>query len=456
MKDTVTLKELAAIVVRRGRLIVILTLIFALLLGCRQAYSQISKSRSEENSPEKIEERYQKALEAYGKNKEDLEKKLSKAKRQLESQRTYNAESLLLEIDPYNKAVTTVNFSLTDVDEDAFNQVFRLESTPVDFIISKIQSQYVILWNSLDLRTALKGGTYGSIQDKYLREVVTLSRMDGGGLTLKAYAASEAESRRLADAAYACLLESRSVISEGSYRHDFTILSNVTKILIDQDLESTQQSALDKIETYENDIESLTKQLEDLKEPERETGTSVSAMVKSTVKFAVLGAAVGLVMGVTLIMASYIFRNRAETSRQLEEGLSVPFLGSIARPAGLWNRLADRILGERCWPDEDQALAYISASAGALLPESGGVLVVSSLPLAEESVRPVIKALENRGRTVRFVGAAGRSPETAEALRACGCAVLAERTGSTHWNDVTELAALAKSLDKPLSGFVTV
>ena len=34
--------------------------------------------------------------------------------------------------------------------------------------------------------------------------------------------------------------------------------------------------------------------------------------------------------------------------------------------------------------------------------------------------------------------------------------VLAERSGVTRWDDAAGLTALAKSLDKPVSGFVTV
>lgn len=455
MKDTVTLKELAAITVRRGRLAVILVLVFAVLLGGVQAARQVKAARSDENSPEKIEERYQEAMDGYLEEKADLEEQLARAENQLESQREYNEKSPLMEIDPYNKAVTTVNLAIADIDEGAFEQVFRLEDTPIDFIISKIQSQYLILWNSLDLPVSLSYTPRGGMEDKYLREIVTLKKADGGCLTLTAYGVSEAETRLLADAAYSCLLDLQAVISKGSYLHGFALLSNVTKIMVDDKLESTQTANLEKITTYTEKIESLTRELEDLKEPKRDSAPSVSKIILSALKYAVLGAAVGLVLDFTVVMASYIFRSRAETSRQLEQELSVPFLGSPAKRGGLWNRLADRIIDERVWPDEAQALAYLSSSADILLP-SGRILLLSTLPLKEEPLKSVIRALEGKERTVRFVGGAGRSPETVGALRDCGCVVLAERTGVTRWADVTELTALARSLDKPVGGFVTV
>lgn len=456
MKDTVTLKELAAIAVRRGRLIAVLALAFAVLLGGFQAWRLVRAANSEGNSPEKIEERYQKAMEDYEKRREDLEKQRSKAEAQLESQREYNGESLLMRIDPYNKAVTTINLAITGVDEGAFQQVFRLESTPIDFIISKIQSQYAVLWDNLDLQESLSGSPHAELEDKYLREAVTLAAADGGCLTLTASGVSEAESRALAEAAYDCLVDLQSRISKGSYFHSFAQLSYVTKISVDADLEETQIANLDKITTYESSVENLGKQLENLAEPQRETAASPLSIAKACVKYAALGAVLGCVLALLWVLASYIFRNRPETSRQLEERISVPFMGSIAKRGGIWDRMSDWILGERLWKDEVQALDYISASARLLLPASGQVLLASTLPLDEETVQGVVKALGDKGRAVRFVGSAGHSPEMADALRECGCVVLAERPGTTRWDGVVELAALAKGQGKPVSGFVTV
>ncbi len=456
MKDTVTLKELAAIAVRRGRLAVILALACAVLLGGWRAWGLIKSSGNEDNSPEKIEERYQEAMDEYETGKKSLENQLEKTQKQLESQQEYNEKSFLMEIDPHNKAVTTINLAITDVDEGAFQQVFRLETTPIDFIISKIQSQYVILWDSLDLQSALSYTPRAGMEDKYLREVVKLSTAAGGCLAITASGVSEEETRKLAEAAYDRVLALRSAISEGSYLHSVIQLGSATKIIVDAGLEDTQTANLEKITSYNDTIKDLNRQLEELAEPKREEAVTPAKIALSVVKYAVLGAALGCLLALVWALASYLFRSRPETSRQLEEGLSVPFLGSAARPGGLWDRLADRILCERLWKDEAQALEYISASARTLLPASGPVLLASTLPLPEERVRPVMKALEGGGRTVRFVGGALRSPETAGALKDCGCVVLAERPGATRWDDVAELASLAGSLNRPVGGFVTV
>ena len=250
MKDTVTLKELIAIAVRRGQLAVILALAFAALMGGWRSYTLFKAANSEDNRPEEIEKRYQETLETYRETEASLKEQLIRAEIKLASQQEYNDKSFLMKIDSNNKAITTINLAITDVDEGAFQQVFRLEDTPIDFIISKIQSQYIILWNSLDLQSTLTYTPKGAIEDKYLREIVTLSQVDGGCLTLTVFGISEQESSKLADAAYNCLIELQSTISKGSYLHGFTLLSNVTKTCVDDSLESIQTANFEKIVTF--------------------------------------------------------------------------------------------------------------------------------------------------------------------------------------------------------------
>lgn len=456
MKDTVTLKELVAIALRRGKLILLLGLVFAVLLGVVHAAQLAVSVSSEENSPEKIEERYQRALETYEIDKKALEEQLDAAQHQLKSQEDYNAESLLMKIDPYDKSVTTINFAITDIDEDAFQQVFRLESTPIDYIISKIQSQYIVLWNSLDLEKALSPTSHTGMEDKYLQEVITLEPIDGGCFELTAWGLSKTESQSLAKAAYNCLVELQSVVSEGSYLHSFAVLSNVTKSQVDAELGATQQTNLENIKTYSSNIERLTQKLADLQEPEREEQYVLSNLIKSVIKYTILGLAMGIVIGFAWVLSSYIFRNRMETSRDLEQGISVPFLGACSKPGDFWNRWADKVLGERVWTDEAQALAYITANAKAHLPQSGDVLLTSTLPFNQMDVEPIMKAIEMPSRAISFVGNACRAPEVLEALHKTSCVILVEKIGISRKDTIQELASLVKNLDKTLVGFIIV
>lgn len=476
MKDSVTLKELAAIAVRRGKQILLFAFVFALLLAGLQAIRLFSSSRDADNGVDQLDVQYQEKLAAYTQQKLDLEHQLRQLQQKMESQQEYSEKSLLMKIDPYNKAVTTVNIAISGVGVDALQRTYQLNSsvtqknadirqtlqldnTVVDFMTAKIQSQYQVLWNSLDLQEALSAPAYQSVEDKYLREVLSLETTAGGILTLKATADTEYASKRLADAAYTCLQEQQPLISGASAPHGFTILSKVTKVVIDQALDDAQKNSSVSANTYMTQITGLEQQLNSLTEPEQQgKRLSLSVMFCSCVKHGILGAALGIALALIWVLTTYIFRNRVETSRQLEQDLSIPFLGSAAGPARLWDRLADRILGERNWTDSEQALAYISGNAKSCLPHAGAVALISTLPLQKENpaVQSAIKALAESGCTVRFLGDADHNPETSVAVRESSCIVLAERAGATRWTAVTELATLAKRLDRPMGGFITI
>ena len=79
MKETMSLQEICATVIRKGAALICLALVFAILLGGWQFLSLRKKAQDPNNSPAKIEARYQTALAAYEEEKAELEKKLKKA-----------------------------------------------------------------------------------------------------------------------------------------------------------------------------------------------------------------------------------------------------------------------------------------------------------------------------------------------------------------------------------------
>ena len=458
MEDTVTLKELCAVALRRGRLILCVAAVFALLAGGFQLIKLVKEAGSAENSEEKIEERYQAALEAYEKEKENLQEQLAKAEKRLASQQEYNDNSLKMRIDPYNKAVTTISFAITDVDDTSFQQVFLLEGTPVDYIISKIRNHYLAYWNSLDLERALQNCTYAGNEDKYLREIVFLANMDGGGLTLTAYGESEQDAQELADAVYACLTAVQPTIESSAYPHAFTVINKVTKILVDEGLEESQKSNRNNITTYQTNIESLQQRLNDLAEPEREKGYSGLVIAKSTLKWAVIGAAAGIFVALMWAFLEYVFCGYIESIHGVETKHSLVFLGSSAQEKSVWSKLSCRVLGERVWKSEVNRNAYLAENLKFYLLQGNKTAILSTLPIDETtpSIQTLIQTLSAQEHTARFLSCASQNPNTIGILQDCDNVILAERIGTSRWDKLLENEALVKRIGKKICGFVAV
>ena len=458
MRDTVTLKELLAIAVRRGKRMLVLCVVFALILGITQAYRQIQASELEENTPEQIEMRYKEALEQYTTEKATLETQLDMLERKLESQQTYDESSLRLKLDPYDMYITSITIAITDVPTEALQAQTILVGTDPEFRVSKIQNQYLVYWDCSDLKTALVGQPYEDATDQFLREVVTLSSKDGGLLKLQAYGESAASVEALADAALAFLESSCPTISDASYEHSLMILSKTTKASVYGELASEQENHLIQIQENENRIEELKLQLFELVEPVPAQGYTISSMAVSTIKWMILGAVLGAIVGLAWALIAYLFSNRVETSRQMESSLNIPFLGVVRKKQDCWNVWADRMLGERIWKDQQQALDYLDGNVAAYASDCHSVALLSSLSVAENdpAIETVKKVFQTQGISVDFVGNMQKNPQAAGTVKKSDCVVYVEQCGISCWDAVAESAALAKRLETQAAGFILI
>lgn len=456
MEDMLTLKEILAMLIRRGKLLVCMTVAFAVLLGGVQAVKQISAAQKEENSPEKIEDRYQESVEEYKENKESLEYQLSRAEKKSESQKEYNDNSLKMQFDPYNVSVTTISFAITDIDDDAFQMVYQIEGTPVDYIISQIQNRYLLYWNSLDLSKDLSQSSYRDSEDKYLRELVSLDSANSGGLILTVQGKSQQDAKRLADAVYQCLLAIQPTIAESSYAHQFVVINEVTKVLVDEGLADTQRSNLDQIKVNQDAVDSLKKQLEDLKEPEREKGYSVVEIMQSTAKWATLGVFLGAFLACVWIAIAYIFRRYTESVRRVEAVSSLTFLGSSQQTRSRIYRLSQKVLGEQGWRDQAEACSYLKESLRVSLPEGTHVAILSTIPLDTPGVQVLNELFASLGYKAQLVPNAVSAPEAISAVRSCQCVVLLVEIGVTRWPDISRLQGAVQRMGKTISGFITL
>ena len=62
MREPISLKELLAILIKKGTFIICLTLIVAIVLGSYKGYSQLQQSKLPENALEAREQAYQDAM----------------------------------------------------------------------------------------------------------------------------------------------------------------------------------------------------------------------------------------------------------------------------------------------------------------------------------------------------------------------------------------------------------
>lgn len=457
MEENITLSELLAAVIREWKKVIVAALVLALLLGGFQSYRLISQSKDPQNSPDAIESRYQDAMKSYNIQKETLEISFQDKQKELESEQEYIENSLLMKLDPYNEYVTYIHLAISDLDEGAFQQVFRQQDTPIDYLTSKIQNQYLAIWQILDLADLLDLPNGPKAESKYLQEAVTLECAEGSLLKITGFGTSALESKRLADAAYDCLLNYQDAVIDGSYPHRFSVVNRTTKSIVNMSLRDLQKSHFSSVETLTTDIEALQTQLDELSEPEREMGFSAGVMVKSVIKYMILGLAAGTFLACFCIFVMAIFSSKTVSSFQLERQLSAPYLGTGKTPTKM-ERLANRVIGERTWRNSEMAVSYVVEQLKALLPAESSLLILTTLTesRAGKSISALQSAITAAGYTVHIVYEAAHNPKAVKGILQYEQIILAETVKNSSLMDVKSVLDQIQLYKKAPTGFIMV
>ncbi len=441
MKENVSLKELFAFVVRRGKGLIITALVFGVVMSAFMAIRQAT-----ENTNEQLEEYWQ-AMEDYEESKRRLAEEVTLYEHRLEMQQIYNENSLYMQIDSNNTCQATVSFAITDVDDALLSQF-----TSMDYLVSRISNQYVSYWEGLVLMDAMQGNPYADSEEKYIRELMTMESSGGGVLNLTIVAAEEDDAAALADSAWQCLQDAKSLVTKASFEHELVLLSKTTKLVVDKTMASRQQGNTSNADYYRDRASTAKRDLKNLAEPE------FPSVFQSAVVGAVLGVLAGVFLAALWSVAVYFFRSRVETSRELEQNAKLDFLGSVAPKQGFFGCLADDINQERTWKEPQQAMQFILESLRIRCGQPGTVALVTSLPEEKKnaSVQTVAEALTAEGWRVSCVWDVGHNARAAAVIEGCEQMVLAERIGQSSWDRVADALELAKRLDKEACGFVLI
>ncbi len=458
MREPISLKELLAILIKKGTFIICLTLIVALVLGGYKGYSQLQQFKLPENTLEAREKAYRDAMTLYEFDKADLERGLLRNQVLLERQNMYMEKSVLMHIDPLNTAVSTTVYTVTGADDPFLSQTQLYNEDRYDYMTSKVQNFYTLYWNTLDLDTALTGHTYEDVEEKYLDELIDVSTSEYGTITITTYGETLEAAKSLADAAHNCITAMESKIDKEAFPHDLEVVNSVTKYQVNSYFEGLQDGSRTAITNYTKAINDYQTQIDQLTIPQMSAGITTASIVKAAIKWAAIGAVVGFVLACAWILVVYLLCCKIESSRHMEQYLAVPFLGSVAPVKCIWAKLAAKLMSERSWQDSNLAKAYVAASIDAELEDKEQVAIISTLNLKglSESLKSVEEAAANVCKQVYTVCAAESNADLIRVLSECKYVVLAERLGKSGAPEMLAVIDIAKRMGAKVIGFVTV
>lgn len=435
MAETMNMKELFALLVRRCRAVLLTALIFAVLLGGVQAF-RTSRSNSDESdvsAEEKIASQYA-DLAA-------LKQQLTTTKAKVASLQEYIVQAPLMEIDPYRVYTTTMLIGLTPA-----------ENAPVASASQEYSDGAVCAaWLAgTDIQKLAADTSFAEIGNLYLQDLFSAKPLSGGVLSLRTYGTSQERAEELADMLYQGLHRQFSGESSSTPTVN-AVLSSATLCETNTEIADKQDKIFKELTTAKESLTTLTSkvQSQELALPHDDETPSP---VKSGVKYAVLGFAVGIILACLWILVKAVFSGRIETAGQLETMGGAPYWGTLAVAKRKSDRWADAILEETLWADRQAAAAHLADRVAACDSASAGIAIISSLSDQPEELDDFVAALKDRDYSVSVIMNVASDPAAFACLKKNGLILLAERRGMTRMERLKAVHTLMHSFSRKANG----
>lgn len=435
MAETMNMKELFALLVRRCRAVLLTALIFAVLLGGVQAF-RTSRSNSDESdvsAEEQIASQYA-DLAA-------LKQQLTATKAKVASLQEYVVQAPLMEIDPYRVYTTTMLIGLTPA-ENAPGA-----SASQEYSDGAVCAAWLA---GTDIQKLAADTSFAEIGNLYLQDLFSAKPLSGGVLSLRTYGTSQERAEELADMLYQGL--HRQFSGESSSMPTVNaVLSSATLCETNTEIADKQDKIFKELTTAKESLTTLTSKVQS-QESALPHGDETPSPVKSGVKYAVLGFAVGIILACLWILVKAMFSGRIETAGQLETMGGAPYWGTLAVAKRKSDRWADAILGETLWADRNAAAAHLADRVAACDSASAGIAIISSLSDQPEELDDFVAALKDRDYSVSVIMNVASDPAAFACLKKDGLILLAERRGMTRMERLKAVDKLMHSFSRKANG----
>ena len=435
MAETMNMKELFALLIRRCRAVLLTALIFAVLLGGVQAF-RTSRSNSDESdvsAEEQIASQYA-DLAA-------LKQQLTTTKAKVASLQEYVVQAPLMEIDPYRVYTTTMLIGLTPAENAP------VASASQEYSDGAVCAAWLV---GTDIQKLAADTSFAEIGNLYLQDLFSAKPLSGGVLSLRTYGTSQERAEELADMLYQGLHRQFSGESS-SIPTVNAVLSSATLCETNTEIADKQDKIFKELTTAKESLTTLTSkvQSQELALPHDDETPSP---VKSGVKYAVLGFAVGIILACLWILVKAVFSGRIETAGQLETMGGAPYWGTLAVAKRKSDRWADAILEETLWADRQAAAAHLVDRVAACDSASAGIAIISSLSDQAEELDDFVAALKDRDYSVSVIMNVASDPAAFACLKKNGLILLAERRGMTRMERLKAVHTLMHSFSRKANG----
>ena len=436
MEHEINLLDLLAAAVRKGKQIILFAVIIGLLV---MGYSYVTANfgQSEE------EEAY--AMEEKARKLRDLQKTVERAQKGIDSEREYIRDSLYMDLNPYDVYNTRVNYLVTDIDVPLDGSLGMM-ANPTAYANNRIIANYLLEWNGTDLQESLNLPGYQNVEDRFLRELVSIGNGDDGNIFIMVNTASEAESRKIAEAVEKLLLSFSKKVSAEAYGHKLVKVSFKTRQVISESIRDSQNTHYDNLDLYVDELSEAQKSIDTMESEHTSVGY---------VKKLIIGCLVGGILAALWVVFRSLVRGIAESAEQVAAQTGLQYLGNAVsgREKDLFAKLASLITGEKSWSTDEEALSYM-AERTALEGRKNLLVTTTGANADPAKVEALLSALKAGGMEAKFLPSLASSAEALASLKDADGVLFAVTKSKTSVPELRTARNLAAQAGKDAIGYV--
>ena len=471
------LSELMWKIIRGWRVLLVFMVVFAVLLSGYK-YSKDCKTDSSATEVKVSVDDLMEQLTEKDKRNLDLVSELEKMR---DMQKKYRDESILMNLDAYQKNVVTIEFYV----DTHYIYNYTKDVTPdyssalVNGYISYIENKGILSAVCKKIGNTNNEQYIGELNSAGSRVAIDGNQIDAADTSTKVFAVyitgtDMDAANELADAVTDVIKNYKSVLEQQVGSHDLVQVDRYESVVADGNLATKQSDLNEQITTLQNRIDAIVatftseqNQIYEYNEDNADGDSSGEAVsVSISKKFIFLGAFVGLFLGCCWIAAVYIFDRKVKSSEELQDVYGMRIFGDMTidtqkkRLFSAADHWIDKLQHKEQWTAEEQKdLILANITATCKKEAINQVFLTTSLHLNEQEkmlTEELMEAIRNEGITVTFGENVARNAKSLEQMSEIAEVILIERTGITEYTSLEKELNLCVQQKADVLGAITL
>ena len=408
-KQLIYVKDLLFRALYHWKLILVVALAFALLLG---AFSVLTNKQDVSVGGLNMTPQTQAKVE-------NLEFRLEKYNSLIDNLKNYIENSSAMQLNPY--AVYTCGFHLCPT---PLYETEITEATPIEQDTAMLLRAYRSMATSTEVIDAVAQQLGLDSQD--LRNLITFDTSTEGALGIRIYGQTQEEAQVIADALVDISTAYHTQINQELHAHDLKILPFHFGPMYDSALVDTQNSAYQKLTNYENERLNIKNELD------RYKPTQLTAESSNPLLYAVVGAIFGAFVVVCFVWLIHLGSDKIYSARVLVNRTGIRVLGCV--DSGKKRFFVDRWLRKLEGRNTDGRTDALAINIRNRCQDAKSLLIMGNF--SEKALSQLTGALEQAGIRCHVCNDPTLKKDALEALPSCDAVVIAETCGTSRYTQV--------------------